>query len=124
MNFAGEKGLFGDFERWDILIMLDVVLFLSNLLVIFIFNIGSVFPGEFLSGAGNKKKDYMEGYVDEKKLMLQVNSLAIANSVYLYLIYIDEFQRDMKIQWFILVSDWIFLIGIYRSSLFATLAGI
>jgi hypothetical protein len=40
MKTDGEKGLFEDFERWDILIMLDIVLFLSNLLMIFIFCIG------------------------------------------------------------------------------------
>jgi hypothetical protein len=45
MNLDGEKGLFGEFERWDILIILDIVLFLSNLLTILIFCIGSVYPG-------------------------------------------------------------------------------
>lgn len=71
--------------------MLDIVLFLSNLLMIFIFCIGSVYPGDFLRGARDKKKDYMEGGIEMKKLILQVNSLAIGNAVYLYLIYIDPF---------------------------------
>ena len=99
MNFTGEKGLFGDFERWDILIMLDVVLFLSNLLIIFIFVIGSVFPGQFLMEKHLKgmNKDFMEGNIESKKFLIQVNSLAIANSLYLYLIFVDDFQRDLKI---------------------------
>jgi hypothetical protein len=92
MTTDGEKGLFGDFERWDILIMLDIVLFLSNLLMIFIFCIGSVFPGDFIRGEKiNMGKDFMEGGIDMKKLILQVNSLAIGNAVYLYFIYIDAF---------------------------------
>ena len=70
MKTDGEKGLFGDFERWDILIMLDIVLFLSNLLMIFIFCIGSVYPGEYLKGKGGNKKDYMEGDIEIKKLIL------------------------------------------------------
>lgn len=94
MNTGGEKGLFRDFERWDILIMLDIVLFLSNLLMIFIFCIGSVFPGDYLreeTRDENTGKDYMEEGIEIKKLILQVNSLAVGNAVYLYLIYIDEF---------------------------------
>jgi hypothetical protein len=59
--------------------------------MIFIFCIGSVYPGEYLKIAGDKKKDYMEGDIEMKKLILQVNSLAIGNAVYLYLIYIDPF---------------------------------
>ena len=55
-------------------------------------------------------KDFMEGNIESKKFLVQVNSLAIANSVYLYLIFVDDFQRDLKIQWFILVCDWFFLI--------------
>lgn len=98
MTLTGPKGFFGDFERWDILIMLDIILFLSNLLTVIIFCVGSVYPGEFImkelhaSDIQNiRSKDYMECAIDWKKLVIQVNSLAIANSVYLYLIYIDEF---------------------------------
>jgi len=102
MKTDGEQELFGDFERWDILIMLDIVLFLSNLLMIFIFCIGSVFPGDFIRGEKisfekeedekpNLGKDFMEGGIEIKKFILQMNSLAIGNAVYLYLIYIDAF---------------------------------
>lgn len=64
----------------------------------------------------------MEGYINEKKLMLQINSLAIANSFYLYLIYIDAFMMDLKIQWFILGCDMFFLIGIYGSQTLANMS--
>ena len=57
----------------------------------------------------------MENEVDMLKLILQVNSLAIANSIYLYLIYIDDYQKDMGIQWFVLGCDLCFLFGIYGS---------
>ena len=95
MNTDGEKGLFADFERWDILIMLDVVLFLSNILMIFIFCIGTTFTGNIDIRQEDINeccgKDFMEGNVDTKKFTIQVNSLAIGNAVYLYLIYIDVF---------------------------------
>ena len=123
MSFDGPKGLFAQFERWDILIMLDIVLFLSNLLTIIIFCIGSVYPGEFIMMDLHesdlqyiKRKDYMECAIDWKKLVLQINSLAIANSIYLFMIYSDSFQQDLNLQWFVLFCDWCFLLGIYRST--------
>ena len=117
MTFTEGKGLFGEFERWDVLIMLDIILFLSNLVSIVIFCVGSVYEGQYLKSIFEKKenqeeKDYLEDGMDVKKVILQINSLAIANSVYLYLIYIDDFQRDMKIQWFVLFCDWFFLLAI------------
>jgi hypothetical protein len=122
MKIDGTKGFFEEFDRWDVLIMLDIILFLSNLVTIVVLLIGSVYPGEFIRNHFdfNEKdpkttKDYMEEDMDVKKFILQVNSLAIANSVYLYLIYIDVFQRDMKIQWFVLVFDWLFFFGVYSS---------
>ena len=95
MNTDGEKGLFADFERWDILIMLDIVLFLSNILMLFIFCIGTTYTGNIDIRQEDIHeccgKDFMEGNVDTKKFTIQVNSLAIGNAVYLYLIYIDVF---------------------------------
>ena len=91
MNTDGEKGLFADFERWDILIMLDIVLFLSNILMIFIYCIGRTFTGEIDVRSQGMGKDFMEDNVDTKKFTIQVNSLAIGNALYLYLIYIDVF---------------------------------
>jgi hypothetical protein len=105
IKIDGEKGFFEDFSRWDVLIMLDIILFLSNLVVITCFLIGSVFPGEFISwGLTAKKpdrmektKDFMEDRLTVKKLLMQINTLTVANSVYLYLLYIDAYQKDMKI---------------------------
>jgi hypothetical protein len=48
MQTVGEKGFFADFDRWDILIMLDIILFLSNLIAVVIFCMGSVYPGEYI----------------------------------------------------------------------------
>ena len=93
MNLKNDAlGIFEDFERWDILIMLDIVLFLSNLLMIFVFCIGMVFKDTFFQEPQEHlEKDFMEGRVEIKKLVLQVNSLAIGNAVYLYLIHMDNF---------------------------------
>jgi hypothetical protein len=39
----------------------------------------------------------MESQLDTKKTIIQINSLAISNSVYLLLIFLDVYQKDMKI---------------------------
>ena len=53
-TFDSDLGVFKEFDRWDILILFDIVFFLANLLTIVIFTLGSVYPQEVVK---NLKED-------------------------------------------------------------------
>ncbi len=70
-----KTGFFSEFDRWNTLMFLDIILFISNLFAVAILCIGSVYPGEFivkeLCGVDRKgKKDFMESEIEKKKLVL------------------------------------------------------
>ena len=128
-KFDGEFGVFHEFDRWDILILFDIVFFLANLLTIMIFTLGSVYPGELIrekipsNDPEGKEKDYFEEAIDHKKFIVQINSLAIVNVIIFVLIFTDVYQVHFNLQWVVLFCEGAFFLGVLTNGLIFVITG-
>ena len=90
-----EKGIFAAFDRWDLLIMIDIVIFLSTILTLLLFILGMVNPGNYFIEMFKEdddefeEKDFMEANLLAKKMLISINSMTITAIIYLVLLNID-----------------------------------
>lgn len=71
-----QMGIFSAFDRWDLLIMIDIVIFMSTILTLLIFIFGMVNPGKYYLSEFKKddpdfmEKDFMEANQKRKALLI------------------------------------------------------
>jgi len=98
-KFDEDYGYWSKLDRWDILIMIDCVIFISNIFSILTFLIGQTlipkgwgFEEMYASrdqDAGNK--DYLEAGIEGKRMTIQITNMALVCTVYLVAIKTDSY---------------------------------
>lgn len=90
-------GIFAAFDRWDLLIMIDIVIFFSTIITLLFFIVGMVNPGAFFieqfkkDDADFDKKDFMEANQKKKVELISINAMSIAAAIYLVILYKDAY---------------------------------
>lgn len=121
-------GIFAAFDRWDLLIMIDIVIFLSTILTLLLFILGMVNPGKYFLKMFKEddedfmEKDFMEANQMAKKLLVSINSMTITTIIYLVLLNIDPHQKDVKFMWFLLVTEGFVFMSIYTGEFVVKIA--
>ena len=92
------------FDRWDLIIMIDISIFLSTILTLVIFttlnvndnlksdikNLDKNVPGENQNLERKEKVDFMEDQIEDKKRIIFSNSIAICTTFYLIFVMEDD----------------------------------